>query len=129
MRMNARVSPPLTWHICCIIVNFLSLVVSTYILNQSKGHALNSTISMSLKFRDGNVVYELSCLASNIKKEVIKVLDSFLSFLKKYEEKKAHDMLPLMLDPRFKTFRLVSSLIGHEPLLKNMTKNLYFLCL
>ncbi len=52
MRMNARVSPPLTWHICCIIVNFLSLVVSTYILNQSKGHALNSTISMSLKFWD-----------------------------------------------------------------------------
>ncbi len=51
---------------------------------------------MSLKFRneidyatfdnlieeDGTVVYELSCLASNIKKE-IQVLDS--SFLKQYE--------------------------------------------
>jgi hypothetical protein len=66
-----------------------------------KGHwllndALNSTISMSLKFRneidyatfdnlieeDGTVVYELWCLASNIKKE-IQVLDSF--FLKQYE--------------------------------------------
>jgi hypothetical protein len=47
--------------------------------------ALNFAISMSLKFKgeidfatfdnlmeeDGNVVYELSCLASNIKKEVI----------------------------------------------------------
>jgi hypothetical protein len=47
--------------------------------------ALNYAISMSLKFRDeisyatfdnlmekdGNVVYELSCLASNINKEVI----------------------------------------------------------
>jgi stress response protein SCP2 len=58
---------------------------------------LNFAISTSLKFRDeidfitfnnlmekdGNVVYGLSCLASNIKKEVIKVLDSFLSFLKK----------------------------------------------
>jgi hypothetical protein len=57
--------------------------------------ALNFAISMSLKFKveivsttfnnlmkeDGNVVYELSCLASNIKKEVIGVLDSFLSFL------------------------------------------------
>jgi hypothetical protein len=32
---------------------------------------------------DGNVVYELSCLASNIKKEIILVMDSFLSFLKK----------------------------------------------
>jgi hypothetical protein len=47
--------------------------------------ALNFAISMNLKFKDeidsvtfdnimeenGNVVYELSCLASNIKKEVI----------------------------------------------------------
>jgi hypothetical protein len=63
---------------------------------------------------DGNVVYELLCLASNIKKEIIKVLDSFLSFLKKYEKRKAHDMLSLMLDPRFKTLHLVSSIIGHE---------------
>jgi hypothetical protein len=68
----------------------------------------------NLMKKDGNVVYELSCLASNIKKEVIKVLDFFLSFLRKYEERKAHDMLLLMLDPRFKTFHLVSSLIGHE---------------
>jgi hypothetical protein len=49
---------------------------------------------MSLKFKDeidyatfnnlieknGNVFYELSCLASNIKEEVIGVLDSFFSF-------------------------------------------------
>ncbi len=58
---------------------------------------LNFAISMSLKFKDemdyatfdnlmkkdgndGNVVYELSCLASNIKKEVVHVLDCFLSF-------------------------------------------------
>jgi len=40
--------------------------------------------------KDGNVAYELSCLASNMKKEVIQVLDYFLSFLKKYEERKAH---------------------------------------
>jgi hypothetical protein len=74
--------------------------MSAFILNQFKGHwllsdALNFTISMSLKFKDeidsatfdnlmeedGNVVYELSCLASNIKKEVVQVLESFLSFL------------------------------------------------
>jgi hypothetical protein len=51
---------------------------------------------------------------SNIKKEVIQVLDSSLSFLKKCEERKAHNMLSLMLDLRFKTFHLMSSLIGHE---------------
>jgi len=67
---------------------------------------LNFVISMNLKFKDeidyvtfdnlmeedGNVVYELSCLASNIKKEVVGVLDSFLSFLKKYEERKSHNI-------------------------------------
>jgi hypothetical protein len=62
--------------------------------------ALNSTIPLSLKVRDEidfatfdnsmekdvNVVFELSCLASN-KKKVIGVLNSFFSFLKKHEEK------------------------------------------
>jgi hypothetical protein len=39
----------------------------------------------------------------------------FFSFLlKNNEERKAHNMFSLMLDPRFKTFHLVSSLIGHE---------------
>ncbi len=90
--------------------------------------ALNFVISMSLKFKDeidfatfdnlmeedANVIYKLSCLASNIK-EVVQILDLFLSFLRKYEERKAHNMLPLMLNPRFKTFYLVSSLIGGEP--------------
>jgi hypothetical protein len=90
MRMSAKAPPPLTWYICRIIVDFLSLVVFTYILNQSPRHwllsdALNSSISMNLKFKDeidfatfdnlmeedGNVIYELSCLTSNIKKEVI----------------------------------------------------------
>jgi hypothetical protein len=52
-------------------------------------------------------------LASNIKKKVVQVLDFFLS-LKKYEEKKVHNMLLLMLDSRLKTLHLVSSLIGGE---------------
>jgi hypothetical protein len=64
--------------------------------------------------KDGNVAYELSCLASNIKKEVIQILDYFLSFLRKYEERKAHNMFSLMLDPRFKTLYFVSSFIGLE---------------
>jgi hypothetical protein len=75
---------------------------------------IDSTTFDNLMQEDNNVVYELSCLASNIKKEVIQVLDFFLSFLKNYEERKAHNMFSLMLDPRFKTFCLMSSLIGHE---------------
>jgi hypothetical protein len=47
----------------------------------------------SLMEDDSIVFYELSLLASNIIKEVINVLDIFLSFLKKYENKKAHNMI------------------------------------
>jgi hypothetical protein len=40
----------------------------------------------------------------------------FLSFLlkKKYEKKLFDNMSSLMLNPRFKTFHLVNSLINHE---------------
>jgi hypothetical protein len=70
--MSARVPPPLTWHICRIIVDYLGPIVSTYILNQLKGHWL---LSDALKFaismeEDGNVVYELSRLASNIRRKL-----------------------------------------------------------
>ncbi len=58
----------------------------------------------SLMEDDSIVSNELSLLASNIKREVINVLDSFFSFLKKYENKKARNMISLMLDPRFKFF-------------------------
>jgi hypothetical protein len=77
MRMNARVPPPLTWHIFHIIVDSFGPTIFTCIL-KCKGHwllndALNSTIFMSLKFKDEidfatfdnlmekdeNVVYEL----------------------------------------------------------------------
>jgi len=42
----------------------------------------------SLMDDDSVVSDELSLLASNIKREVINVLDSFLSFLKVYDKKK-----------------------------------------
>jgi hypothetical protein len=60
------------------------------------------------------VVDELASFASNIRKKVCVVLESFLSFLKKIEEKKAHNMFSLMLDPKFKSFHLMSSFIGRE---------------
>jgi hypothetical protein len=41
----------------------------------------------NLMEKDGNIVYQLSCLTLNIEKEVVQVLDFFLSFLKKYEER------------------------------------------
>jgi hypothetical protein len=47
-------------------------------------------------------------------KEVIGVIDFFISFLTKYDGKKTHNMQALMLDPRFKSLILISNSIGHE---------------
>jgi hypothetical protein len=77
---------------------------------------IDSATFDNLMEEDGNVVYELSCLVSNIKKEVVVVLDSFLSFLKKYEERKKSLCLHLLVMNKVRQ------------LLKNMTKNLCFLC-
>jgi hypothetical protein len=66
----------------------------------------------NLMEEDVNVDFELSCLVSNIKKEVVKVFDLF--FLKRNMNKTYHNMFSLMLDPRFKSLCLVSSFISHE---------------
>jgi len=63
---------------------------------------------------DSLLIFELSLFISNIKKKIYDVLDFFLSFLKKYEERKAHNMFSLMLNPRFKSLGLVSSFVGCE---------------
>jgi len=52
---------------------------------------------------DSTITLELSLFASNIKKEVCGVLDSFLSSVRKYEERKANNMFSLILDSRFKS--------------------------
>jgi hypothetical protein len=128
------VPPPLTWQIFQITVDCLSLFVSAYVFNQSCGHwflndALDSAISMSLKLKeeskiipsfeslmevDSIIFYELSLLAFNIRREIINVLDSFFSFLKKYDNRKAHNMIYLILNLRFKSFCIVSSFVERE---------------
>jgi len=47
---------------------------------------------------DSTITLELSLFTSNMKKEFCGVFNSFLSFKKKHEKKKAHNMLSLMLD-------------------------------
>jgi hypothetical protein len=91
--------------------------------------ALHFAISINLKLReqpknapsfqtliekDPNVALGLICLASNIKTKVCGVLNNFFSFLKKFDEKKTHNMLALMLNPTFKSFHLVSFFIVHD---------------
>jgi hypothetical protein len=74
----------------------------------------NTLSFQTLMEKDYSMTLELICFASNIKKEVCIVLNYFLSFLKKYEEKRTHNMLSLMLDLRFENLHLISFFIGHE---------------
>jgi hypothetical protein len=48
----------------------------------------NAQSLQTLMEEDFGVTLELICLASNIRKEVCEVLDIFLSFLNKFDEKK-----------------------------------------
>jgi hypothetical protein len=63
--------------------------------------------------KESTIVDDLTLFAFDIRKEVCVVL-AFPSFLRKFGEKKAHNMCYLMLDPRFKSLHLVFSLIGRE---------------
>jgi hypothetical protein len=63
---------------------------------------------------DNNFTFEFSLLGSNIKKEVCGVFDYFLSFLKRNDERKIHNMFLLMLYSQFMNFRFMSSFVGHE---------------
>jgi hypothetical protein len=56
----------------------------------------------------------LVLLASKIRQEVCGIWDSFLSFSRKYIKKKTHNMLSLMLNPRFKSICIISSFVGRE---------------
>ncbi len=61
LRASGRVPPPRIWQISQIIVDCLSPIVSTCVLNQSHGHwlfsdVLHSAISMSLKLKYENKI-------------------------------------------------------------------------
>jgi hypothetical protein len=56
--------------------------------------------------KDPDVALGLICLVSNIKKEVCGVLDSFFSFLKKFDGKKNTKYVNFNVEPKVKKFSL-----------------------
>jgi hypothetical protein len=105
------------------------------VLNQLGGHwflfhALNYFITLNLRTLrektkiqptfnpfmddDGRGSFELFVLVFNIRKDIARNFDSCLTFLRSYEKNKAHNMLSLMLNPRFKGLCLVLSYVGRE---------------
>ncbi len=103
-------------------MEFVFLIVFTCVLNQSHGHwllsdALHFTILMSLKLKEENKVvpsFKSLMKDDSIIVDELALLDSFLSFLMKYENKKTHNMISLMLDPGFKSLWIISSFVGWE---------------
>ncbi len=59
-------------------------------------------------------IIELGTFVKNIKKKIIGVINFFISFLRKYDERKTHNMQALMLDPRFKSLKSIFSFISYE---------------
>jgi hypothetical protein len=91
----------------------------------------NAPSFQTLMKEDSNVALEFICLTSNIRKEVCEGLDSFLSFLKKFDERKTHNMLALLLNSRFKNLCFVSTFIGHDQgvtFVGNVIQCHYILC-
>jgi hypothetical protein len=56
----------------------------------------------------------LGTFVKNMKKKIIGVINYFISFLRKYDERITHNLQVLMLDPRFKSLKLIFSFIGCE---------------
>ncbi len=130
-------------------MDFLFPIVFAYVINQSHEHwllsdALHAIISMNLKLKGKNqvvfsfenimdddsiVVDDLVLLALNFRREVCGVLDSFLSFLTKCENKKTNNMISLMLNPRFKNLGIIFSFVGREQgVVRNIIGSSYILC-
>jgi hypothetical protein len=61
-----------------------------------------------------NLELLLSCLLPISRRKFVVFWNSFLFKKRKYEERKFHNVLCLMLNPRFNNFHLISSFIGRE---------------
>jgi hypothetical protein len=68
---------------------------------------------VTLIYDDYRVIIEFFLLASNMKREVLRVLESFISYPRKYDAIKTHNLF-LMLEHRYKRFCLISSYISCE---------------
>ncbi len=115
------------WPIVEAITFTLNHVVSTCVMNQTKGHwlllyvlTITSTLTMEMKV----ALLELSIkpkifdlfeskiyyLHKNMQLEAIKVIEPFLEFLKSFDVRQVHNMM----DPSFKALCIVENLVGHR---------------
>jgi len=55
---------------------------------------------------------DLISFQRKMQKEVVKVLKPFLQFLNLFYVDQVHNMLAIMLDPQFKSLRVMENLVG-----------------
>jgi hypothetical protein len=149
VKISGKVCPSLTWHISQIRIDYFfsnyeclcfelvskPLVVEWCIAFCNKNVfeiEERSKNPVNLSQFDRWWFWGCFLLASNMKKEVLGVLESFNSFSRKHDAKKTHNTLSLMLGPRFKNICLMPFCIGHKKvwlLLRNTMKDPYIPCL
>jgi hypothetical protein len=61
-----------------------------------------------------NQLLKMSLVGSSKCKQICGVIDSFCSFLTKYDETIVYNMLFLMVNDRFNSLRLILSFVGCE---------------
>ena len=124
---------PQTWPIARAATETLIPVVKQSVLKQNHGfwflsEALAAALTLSIHFRqsrlfsgevttsngDGDFDGELLVMKSRMEEEVLAVLEPLLSFAATFSRQSAHNMLALMLDPRFKGLGLVRDYVGPE---------------
>jgi hypothetical protein len=117
------------WAIIEVITSPLNHVVSTYVMNQSRGHwvlsnALIITITLTMEMEVALLKLSIKLeifdlfetkihfLHKNMWLEVIKVIKPFLEFLKSSNARQAHNMIVIMLDPSFKALHIMENFVG-----------------
>ena len=110
-----------------------SIIAEHCILNQTRGFwllsdALLSTMKISMKLqvesnrcemhepplRCGEFDSELEIFYGQIAKTTTRVLNPVLDFTKKFSPDKAHNMVAIMVDPRYKGLQCVSKFVGPQ---------------
>ena len=131
--LQARVPSGLTWAVAKAVTETLRPVMQQCILNQSRGYWLLSDalyaafhISIHLQneydrrllavptLRCGQMDSELQLLYGRMAFESIEVIKPCLAFAVDFTREKAHNMLSLMLDPRYKGLQVIIDYVGRE---------------
>ena len=131
LKLQARVPSGMTWATARTVTQTLNPVVQQCVLNQTRGYwllsdALAAAFRMSIELQGvydqcssvvpplqvGDFESEIEILKARMAKTTVDVMKPFLRFSLQFVADRAHNMLSLMLDPRFKGLEYVIQYVG-----------------